>query len=243
MKKTKYIILLSLLGLYVCLGPTVVRSMVMFYHIEAAGMDDHIKSVRENEAYVALGEVDETFLEALVAVEDKRFYSHKGYDPLAIARSAYLNLTHGHIVSGASTITQQVAKNLFLTFDQTLERKLTELYISQYLEAAYTKDEILEIYINIIYYGEHQYGISNASHHYFNKTAKALEEHESVLLAGIPRWPSGYALNSHYEKAAKRSQRVLEAMVDENYINAQEYKTITYEIQKGARDVVYIKGM
>lgn len=223
--------------------PIFIRSYVSFHKIEASGIDTIIKTVQERENYVKLNDIDDMFIDAMIAVEDKRFFNHGGYDLLAITRSIILNAKEGEIVSGASTITQQVAKNLFLSFDQTYERKITELFLSVYLEKSYSKDDILELYVNIIYYGENQFGIYNASNHYFNKTPGDLSDHESILLACIPQWPSGYALNENYDRAARKSKRILAAMIKENYIENIDRDAIINQIEKGAKYVIITKSM
>jgi len=215
----------------------VAKSLINFKEIYDQDIGATITSIQDQDNYIEIHQVDDTFLEALISIEDKRFYSHQGFDPLAIGRSVMLNTFHGEIVSGASTITQQVAKNIFLTFDQTYERKLTEVILAIYLEEHYSKEEIIELYINIIYYGEGQHGIYQAANHYFNKAPHDLNAHESVLLACIPQWPSRYALTDHYQLAAERSEVILQAMMEASYIDTKERLAISQAIQEGVKYV------
>ena len=161
--------------------------------------------VHQREHYVTL--------DAVVAVEDSRFYSHHGFDPEAIARAALVNLQYGRIEEGASTITQQLAKNLFLSDEQSLDRKLEEALLSLDLEMHYSKDEILELYLNTIYFGSGFYGIHEASVGYFGREPHELDLPETSMLAGIPNAPSVYSPYVDFMLAKKRQIVVLDAMV------------------------------
>ena len=141
-----------------------------------------------NDKWIKLDDISPYLIEATISLEDKNFYNHKGFDYLRIAKSLWNNITT-NTVQGASTITQQLAKNLFLTFDQTWERKIKEAWLTVRIETQYTKDEILEVYLNTINYGG-IFGIENASYFYFNKSAKDLTLAEASMLAGIPKSPS-----------------------------------------------------
>lgn len=181
-----------------------------------------IDQLRTTENYTELENISETFLNAIVSVEDHRFYEHGGFDVVSIGRAALENMKAHEIISGGSTITQQLAKNLFLTFDQTYERKIAEVLIAKDLEAMYTKDEILELYVNVINYGEQQQGIGNASLHYFKSNPKNLNTSEAVLLAGLPQSPNNFALTLNYDRAVIRSNQVVLAMIDQNIICLNE---------------------
>lgn len=181
-------------------------------------IEKRIDEIRQQEDYVTIDDISETFLNAIVAVEDHRFYNHGAIDLVSIARAFYENIKNGQIVQGGNTITQQLAKNIFLSNEKTLdnektlERKLKEIIISFKLEEEYSKPEILELYVNIIYYGDGYTGISEASKGYFNKKPNELKEDEATLLAGIPQAPSYYELSSNYDKAERRQQEVIAAL-------------------------------
>lgn len=158
-------------------------------------------------------------LQAVIAVEDSRFYSHIGFDLEAILRAALVNLQQGEIEEGGSTITQQLVKNLFLSPEQSIERKLEEIALSIDVEARYSKDEILSLYLNTIYFGSGYYGIYEASQGYFGKEPAHLSLPEAAMLAGLPNAPSLYSPYESFLLAKKRQLIVLDAMVRAGYID------------------------
>jgi penicillin-binding protein 1A len=151
---------------------------------------------------------------AFVAIEDQRFYHHFGFDPIGMVRSLVADLRAGHVVQGASTITQQLARNLFLTPDQTPKRKIQELILAVWLETKFTKKQILSLYLNRVYFGEGAYGIEAASQRYFNKPAPNLTVGEAALLAGLMKGPSRYSPVSATDRAERRATVVLDKMVE-----------------------------
>ena len=171
--------------------------------------------------YINLEDISPYLINATISIEDKNFYKHQGFDYLRIFKSLYVNITNKKALQGASTITQQYAKNLFLEFDKTWERKLKEAWLTIRIESQYSKDEILEGYLNSINYGG-IYGIENASYYYFNKSAKDLTLSEATILAGIPKSPKNYSPILNYEKAKERQYVVLQSMVNNNYITKKE---------------------
>ena len=161
--------------------------------------------------------------EAIVDVEDKRFYSHLGFDLLRMGKSLYTNIKSGEIVEGGSTITQQYAKNLFLNNRQTIERKVNEFFLSLQIEMQYTKDEILEGYINSIYYGHGIYGFQNASRFYFGKEVQDLSKAEIALLIGIPNGPSYYSPILNKENALLKRNQILSLLYKDDLLTEKEY--------------------
>ncbi len=159
---------------------------------------------------------------AFIAIEDRRFYHHPGFDPIGIARAAVRNVQAGRIVGGGSTITQQLARNLFLTLDQTPRRKAQELILAVWLEMKFTKKEILALYLNRVYFGGGAYGIEAAAQRYFNKPASRLTLGEAALLAGMMKGPSRYSPVSASERAARRATIVLDEMVRIKAITPEE---------------------
>lgn len=175
-----------------------------------------------NREWVQLGDISEELIEATIAIEDKRFYSHFGFDAKRILGSAIANVKAGAKVEGASTITMQYARNVFLSHEKTWIRKLKETFYAIRLELNYSKDEILEGYLNTIYYGHGAYGIEEAANYYFQKSAKDLTLPEASLLAGIPKGPSYYSPERAFDKAKQRQEVVLEAMASNGYISEME---------------------
>lgn len=172
--------------------------------------------------WISLNEMSSYIIDATISIEDKHFYTHAGFDYFRIVKSLYNNAKTGRHSQGASTITQQYAKNLFLDFDKKWTRKIEEAWLTVEIELHYTKDEILEGYLNTINYGNGVLGIENASKYYFDKSASQLTLAEASMLAGIPRSPNNYSpLNDELE-AKKRQSVILKSMVDNGYITEQE---------------------
>ncbi|WP_370773124.1 transglycosylase domain-containing protein [Clostridium sp.] len=195
-----------------CFTSVLIISSVYRSIINDIEIQNIVNEIQASSNYVQVEDINEIFLDAIVAIEDHRFYKHGAIDLISIARATFINIKNKDIVEGGSTITQQLVKNLFLNMEQTLERKLNEIFIAFELEKLYSKEEILELYVNIVYYGDGFTGIKSACNGYFNKEPKDLSKDEATLLAGLPQAPSAYALNSNYEKALERQQQVIEAL-------------------------------
>ncbi len=164
---------------------------------------------------------------AILAVEDRRFYEHFGLDPWGVLRAFIVNVTRGSVVQGGSTITQQLAKNLFLSKDRTLKRKIQEALLAIWLERTLTKDEILSAYLNRVYLGSGAYGIDAAARVYYNKPATALTLRESATLAGLLKAPSRYSPAANPDLAAQRTQVVLNSMVDAGFIDKEQIDSLS----------------
>lgn len=175
-----------------------------------------------NDSWVSLKDMNKNIINATISTEDKNFYEHLGFDYPRIAKALMVNISSGGIEQGASTITQQYAKNLFLDFEQSWNRKWKEMWLTYELEAHYSKDEILEGYLNTINYGHGMYGISNASKYYFNKDVKDLSLGEAAILAGIPNSPSNYSPIDNYDLSKKRQKVVLVRMYNNGYISKKD---------------------
>ena len=166
---------------------------------------------------------------AHLCAEDRRFYEHGGFDVISTARAALANLRTGTLAEGGSTLTQQLAKNLYFTQEKKFTRKVAELFTAWALEANYTKDEILELYINVIYYGDGCTGITAAAQHYFGKAPSELTDYECTLLAGVPNAPSIYAPTANPELCAQRQRRVLDSMVEAGYLTQAQADAVLEE--------------
>lgn len=202
------------------------NNSIVFYDSEGKSF---FESSSENK-WASISDISKYVIDATVATEDKNFYIHKGFDFLRIAKAFYINFKNGNISQGASTISQQYIKNLYLTFDKTWDRKIEEAFLTLELETHYTKDEILEGYLNSINYGSGQYGIENASKYYFNKSTLDLSLAEASILVGIPKNPSLYNPIYNLEKAKKRQKIVLDSMLEEGYITEEE-RDIAYNTE------------
>ena len=183
---------------------------------------------RSNE-WADIEDISEYLINATIAVEDKNFYKHHGFDYLRIIKAMYLNIKNKAIVQGASTISQQYIKNLYLDFDQTWERKIEEAFLTLELEVHYEKDEILEGYLNTINYGQGNMGIVNASEYYFNKKPNNLTLEEAIMLAGISKNPAAYNPVSNYDACIKRAKVVAQAMLNNKYIDEATYNNLFKE--------------
>ncbi len=188
--------------------------------IQITGMDGSVLAQRGEMAgaNVSLKDLPPYLPKAFIAIEDRRFYSHYGVDPIGILRAAVTNVLHRSVSQGGSTLTQQLAKNLFLTQERTMARKLQEVELALWLERKHSKNEILELYLNRVYFGSGAYGVEAAAQRYFGKSAKNVTIAEAAMLAGLVKSPSRLAPNRNPEGAEQRAQTVLAAMADAKFI-------------------------
>src|SRR5215213_10651913 len=189
--------------------------------IQIVGVDGSLLASRGEMAgtNVALKDLPPYLPKAFIAIEDRRFYSHYGIDPVGIARAVVANIMHRGVSQGGSTLTQQLAKNLFLTQERTLSRKVQEVALAAWLERKFSKTQILDLYLNRVYFGAGAYGIEAAAQRYFSKPATKLTVAEAATLAGLVRSPSRLAPTRNPDGAEKRAQVVLAAMVDMKFIS------------------------
>ncbi len=195
--------------------------------IEIVGLDGKPLATRGemHGATVTLKELPAYLPRAFIAIEDRRFYSHFGVDPIGLVRAAAANLLHRGVAQGGSTITQQLAKNLFLTQERTLWRKLQEVVLALWLERKFSKTEILELYLNRVYFGAGAYGVDAAAQRYFGKSARQVRIAEAAMLAGLVKSPSRLAPSRNPDGAERRAQTVLMAMVENGFITETMAKT------------------
>jgi penicillin-binding protein 1A len=172
--------------------------------------------------YVRLDRLPPYLPQAVIATEDRRFYKHLGVDPVGLVRAGVRNMAAGSVVQGGSTITQQLAKNLFLSPDRTFARKLEEAIYAIWLERRFTKDEILELYLNRVYFGGGTYGVEAAARRYFGRSSRSVTLTQAALLAGLLKAPSRYAPTRNVELASARVDVVLDNMVDAGFLNTTE---------------------
>lgn len=200
--------------------------------IDEISIEEKISQIRNNPDYVKIDEIPKDYLNAVVSVEDKRFYDHFGVDIYSIGRAFLSNLESKKIMGGGSTITQQLAKNMYFEQKKVLSRKVAEVFVSMDLEEKYTKEDILELYINIIYYGDGYYGIGDATKGYFGKEPKELDLNEITLLAGIPNAPSVYQLSNNSIYTYQRQIIVIKSMLDTNNIDQEVAQELINKIKE-----------
>lgn len=224
MKLLKRLFLIILLIIIIVLTVIILNGYKLYKtSLEEISLSDKVSEIRNKQNYILLKDVPDYYKNAVIAVEDHRYYDHGPVDYIAIARAIISNAKAKEFNEGGSTITQQVAKNLYLmTEDDFVSRKIAEVFIGIDLEKNYSKDEILELYINTIYFGEGYYGIGKASKGYYKKVPIDLNLFESSMLAGIPNAPSVYAPTINPHLAKSRQRKVLRDMVDYGYISQEE---------------------
>ena len=177
--------------------------------LEDKPLDTAISELQSKENYTKYDEIPKIYFDALVSVEDRRYYKHNGFDIIGTCRAIYNDIKAGELLEGGSTISQQLAKNLYFPQDNTLQRKIAEIFMALNIEREYEKEEVLEYYVNGIYYGSGYYNIYDASSGYFDKEPKDMTDYECTLLVGIPNAPSIYSLNVRPDLASQRQERFL----------------------------------
>lgn len=190
--------------------------------LEGMPLSSKVEEIRAIENYTTYDELPETYINAVIAVEDKRFDKHNGVDIISTCRAILLNLKAGELQQGGSTITQQLARNMYFEQDKDICRKLAEIFVALNIEKKYSKEEILELYVNTIYFGSGYYNIYDAAMGYFEKSQSELNDYECTMLAGIPQAPSVYSLDANPDLAEQRRQQVIDCMTAEGYIEEGE---------------------
>lgn len=185
-----------------------------------------VQEITSQDNFVKFEDMSSYYRNAVISVEDHRFYDHGPVDFIAIARAIFTNIKNGELQEGGSTITQQVAKNVVFSQEQSWVRKVGEIFAAYDLEKNYTKKEIFELYVNTSYFGDGYYGIYDASYGYYNKSPKDLNLDEASMLAGVPNAPSVYAPTVNPDLAKKRQYHVLNTMLEYGYITKDESLSI-----------------
>ena len=194
--------------------------------IEETSVEDKIAEIKDKENYTNFSELPQMYKNAVIAVEDHRFYKHNGIDIIAIGRSAFNDIKAMSFVEGGSTITQQLAKNIYFTQEKKIERKIAEVFMAFEIEKNCDKDEILELYLNTSYFGDGYYTQKEACRGYFNKELNEMTDYECILLAGIPNAPSVYAPTKNPELAKQRQKQVMKKMIEYGYLTEEEADNI-----------------
>lgn len=189
-------------------------------------VEDKVQELRSQKNYTEFKDLPQFYLDAVVAVEDRRFYDHGAIDPIGIARAIWTNIKSFELREGGSTITQQVAKNVYFTQEKTALRKIAEVFMAFEIERNCDKDTILEMYVNTSYFGSGYDGIREAANGYYNKEPIEMNKYECSMMAGVPNAPSVYAPTKNPDLASQRQRQVLEKMVRYEYISEDEMNEI-----------------
>ncbi|MCI8654816.1 MAG: transglycosylase domain-containing protein [Clostridia bacterium] len=227
MKVLKKVILVIVL-VSISIGCLVIGNGYDMYKqaINQMPLEEKVRSIKEKENYTNIKEVPQMYINAVISVEDHRFYKHNGIDIIAISRAMINDIKAMDFVEGGSTITQQLSKNIYFTQEKKINRKIAEVFMSFKIEKNYEKDEILELYINTSYYGDGYYTIKEACRGYFNKEPSEMTDYEAILLAGIPNAPSVYALTKNPYLAKQRQKQVMNKMIKYGYLTNEEANNI-----------------
>ena len=194
--------------------------------LEKMPLEVKISSIKEKTMYAKIDEIPQIYKDAVISVEDHRFYKHNGVDIIAIGRAFINDIKAIDFVEGGSTITQQLAKNIYFTQEKKITRKIAEVFMAFEIEKEYDKVQILELYLNTSYFGDGYYTVKEACKGYFNKELKEMTDYECILLAGIPNAPSVYAPTKNPELAIQRQKQVMNKMVEYEYLTQEEANKI-----------------
>lgn len=230
-KFIKRLLLLVIVAIIAVAGVFIYQGYQLYEEaINETSISEKIEEIKnEKTNYIEYENLPENYINAIVAVEDRRFFEHNGVDIISIARAIIKDIQTMSLAEGGSTITQQLAKNTYFTQRKELTRKIAEVFMAFEYEKACTKEEILELYVNTIYFGDGYYCVYDAAQGYFEKEPKDMNLYESTLLAGIPNAPSVYAPTKNPELAKQRQAQVLSKMVKYKYLTQEEADKILSE--------------
>ena len=221
-------VIIGIILLCLIIGVIVVGNGYMMYKeaIEEVPLSTLVEEIKSKQNYTEINELPKIYIDAVIAVEDHRFYKHNGIDVIAIGRAIINDIKAMRFVEGGSTITQQLSKNTYFTQEKKLTRKVAEVFMALEIEKNYDKDEILELYLNTSYFGDGYYTIKDACKGYFDKELMQMTDYEAILLAGIPNAPSVYAPTKNPDLAKQRQRQVMEKMIKYGYLTEKEAKNI-----------------
>lgn len=230
MKLIKRIILLLIIVIAIAGGVLAYKGHKIYKDVlEKTSVADKVTQIKSQENYTELKDLPDFYKNAVIAVEDRRFYKHGPIDPIAIARAVLVNIKSWKLQEGGSTITQQLAKNIYFTQEKSALRKVAEMYMAYEIERNCDKDTILELYLNTSYFGDGYYCVNDASEGYYGKEPKDMNRNEASMLAGIPNAPSAYCPTKHLNLAKQRQVQVLDKMVKYKFITEQDKTEILNE--------------
>ena len=225
----KVMLLLMLIG--ISIGLLLIGKGYDMYKeaIQETPLEEKVEEIKSKANYTKISEWRQMYLDAVISVEDHRFYKHSGIDVIAIGRAIINDIKAMDFVEGGSTITQQIAKNEYFTQEKKITRKIAEVFMAYEIEKNYLKDEILELYINTIYFGNGYYNIKDACEGYFGKSPNEMTEGECIMLAGIPNAPSVYNPKENPKLAKERQKQVADKMVEYGYLSKEKEDEILEE--------------
>ena len=201
--------------------------------IDETSIKEKIEEIKEEtNVYTKFENLPKEYIDAVIAVEDRRFFEHKGVDFISIGRAVVTNIKEKKLAEGGSTITQQLAKNTYFTQKKEFTRKIAEVFMANEFEKACSKEEIFELYVNTMYFGDGYYCIADAAKGYFDKEVNEMNLHESTLLAGIPNAPSVYSPNANPELSRQRHSQVVRQMIKYEYLDEVKGNELLKEIEK-----------
>ena len=217
-------IIFALLLILICVVLVFVGNGYSMYKdaLKEMPLEEKVASIKEKDNYTKIEEMPKIYKDAVVSVEDHRFYKHFGIDIIAVGRAAVNDIKEMRFAEGGSTITQQLSKNIYFTQEKKITRKIAEVFMAFKIESSYEKDEILELYLNTSYFGDGYDTVKEASKGYFDKEPNEMTDYEAILLAGIPNAPSVYAPTKNPELAKQRQKRVMNKMVEYKYLTKEE---------------------
>ena len=221
-------VIIGIILLCLIIGIIVVGNGYMIYKeaIEEVPLSTLVEEIKSKQNYTEINELPKIYIDAVIAVEDHRFYKHNGIDVIAIGRAIINDIKAMRFVEGGSTITQQLSKNTYFTQEKKLTRKVAEVFMALEIEKNYDKDEILELYLNTSYFGDGYYTIKDACKGYFDKEPMQMTDYEAIMLAGIPNAPSVYAPTKNPDLAKQRQKQVMEKMIKYGYLTEKEAENI-----------------
>ena len=217
-------ILIVLLFIIICiLIPFIVKGYNLYKKaLDEVSIEEKVEQIQSKSNYTKLSELPQIYIDAVLAVEDHRYYKHGAIDIISIGRAIVTNIKEKEFAEGGSTITQQLAKNIYFTQKKEMERKIAEVFMAYELERKLGKDEIVELYLNTCYFGNGYYTVKEASRGYFKKEPKSMTAYESTMIAGIPNAPSVYAPTKNLSLAKQRQKQVITKMVKYKYLTQEE---------------------
>ena len=222
MKWIKRLCSFLILTIVILIGVLCVKGYIDYREaLNEKSVEEMAAEIESIDNYTTIDELPQTYIDAVLAVEDKRFYSHPGFDPIATCRALVNDIRAGSYVEGGSTITQQLAKNQYFTQDKKIIRKISELFMAFKIESVLEKDEIFELYVNSIFFGNGYYCVADASWGYFGKPPSEMNFDECTLLAGIPNAPTNYNPVANPELARERQAQVIEKMKKAGYLEEE----------------------
>lgn len=230
MKKVVVKVIIVLMIILASLGLVITEKGYSMYKaaIEETSIETKIQEIKSKDNYTTIDEMPDIYKKAVIAVEDHRFYKHKGIDIIAIGRAVFNDIRTLSFAEGGSTITQQLAKNVYFTQEKEVTRKIAEVFMAHKIEEKCSKDQILELYLNTSYFGDGYETVKEASRGYFRKEPLELTDYEATMLAGIPNAPSVYAPTKNLKLARQRQKQVLDKMVEYKYISKEKEDEILH---------------